>query len=86
MTVREIALTLLSEIEAQEKYANLALNSHLTDALTPTDKKILTALLYTAVEHKITYDYYIGYLSGRNPADIAPRVKNILRLGLCQMH
>ncbi len=85
MTVREIALALLSEIEAQEKYANLALNSHLTDALAPKDKRMLTALLYTTVEHKLTYDYYIGYLSGRNTKDIAPRVKNILRLGLCQI-
>ena len=85
MTVREIALALLSEIEEQEKYANLALNSHLTDRLPPKDKKILTALLYTTVEHKLTYDYYIGYLSGRNTKDIAPRVKNILRLGLCQI-
>ena len=85
MNVRETALTLLSEIEAQEKYANLALNSHLLDNLEKKDKRILTALLYTTVEHKLTYDYYIGYLSGRNTGDIAPRVKNILRLGLCQI-
>jgi len=85
MTVREIALALLLEIEASEKYANLALNSHLTDSLDAKDRKILTVLLYTAVEHRITYDYYIGYISGRSVDDIAPRVKNILRLGLCQM-
>ena len=85
MNIREIALKLLSEIEESGKYANLAISSHLTDTLTPKEKRILTALLYTTVEHKITYDYYIGYLAGRNIADIAPRVKNILRLGLCQI-
>ena len=85
MTVREIALTLLTEIEEQDKYANLALNSHLTDSLSQKDKRILTVLLYTAVERRITYDYYIGYLSGRSLADIGTRVKNILRLGLCQI-
>lgn len=85
MTVREIALKLLSESETQEKYVNLALNSHATNQLSPKERRILTSLLYTAVEHKITYDYYIGYLADRSTADIAPRVRNILRLGLCQI-
>ena len=85
MTVREIALKLLSEIDEGGKYANLAVSSHVMDGLSPKDKRIVTALVYTAVEHKITYDYYIGYLAGRSLADIAPRVKNILRLGLCQL-
>ncbi len=85
MTVREIALTLLTEIDEQEKYANLALNSHLTDSLSQKDRAFLTVLLYTAVERRITYDYYIGYLSGRSLSDIDPRVKNILCLGLCQI-
>ena len=85
MNIREIALKLLVEIEEDGKYANLAISSHSTDSLTPKEKRILTALLYTTVEHKITYDYYIGYLAGRNIADVAPRVKNILRLGLCQI-
>lgn len=85
MTVREIALKLLCEIDECGKFANLAISSHLTDSLSKKDKAIVTALVYTAVEHKITYDYYIGYLSGRSIGDIAPRVKNILRLGLCQL-
>ena len=85
MNIREIALKLLVEIEEDGKYANLAISSHSTDSLTPKEKRILTALLYTTVEHKITYDYYIGYLAGRNTQDVAPRVKNILRLGLCQI-
>ncbi len=85
MTVREIALKLLSEIDLGGKYANLAVSSHVMDRLSPKDKRIVTALVYTTVEHKITYDYYIGYLAGRSLADIAPGVKNILRLGLCQL-
>ena len=65
MTHREIALRLLCDIEEGGKYANLAISSHLTDGLSRKDKAIVTALLYTTVEHKITYDYYIGYLAGR---------------------
>ena len=85
MTQREIALRLLCDIEEGGKYANLAISSHLTDSLSRKDKAIVTALLYTTVEHKITYDYYIGYLAGRGIGEIAPRVRNILRLGLCQL-
>ena len=85
MTPREIALRLLCDIEEGGKYANLAISSHLTDNLSRKDKAIVTALLYTTVEHKITYDYYIGYLAGRGLDEIAPRIKNILRLGLCQL-
>ena len=85
MTQREVALRLLCDIEEGGKYANLAISSHLTDGLSRKDKAIVTALLYTTVEHKITYDYYIGYLAGRGIDEIAPRVRNILRLGLCQL-
>jgi alpha-mannosidase len=41
--------------------------------------------LYTAVERKLTYDYYICALAGRSENDIDPHTKNILRLGLCQL-
>ena len=85
MNIREIALKLILDIEESGKYANLAISSHLTDTLTAKEKKILTALLNTTIEHKITYDYYIGYLAGRSISEVAPRVKNILRLGLCQI-
>ncbi len=85
MTVREIALSLLTEYEEQGKYINLSLSSHLTDSLSREERGFLTMLLYTTVEHKITYDYYIGAISGRSLSDITGRVKNILRLGFCQI-
>ncbi len=85
MTVREIALNLLCEHEASGKYSNLALRSHMADGLEKKDKAALTALFYTAVEHLITYDYWIGTLAGRSLKDINERTKNILRLGLCQI-
>ena len=85
MNVREIAVRLLIEYEETGKYVNLSLFSHLTDALTKEERAFLTALLYTAVERKITYDYYIGALSGRGENDITPRVRAILRLGICQI-
>lgn len=85
MNVRKIALTLLSEYEQQGKYVNLSLSSHLTDGLSEEDRSFLTALLYTTVEKKITYDYYIAALSGRSVDKIDSRTLNILRLGMCQL-
>ena len=85
VNVRKIALVLMNEYEEMQKYANLSLNSHLTDSLTDEEHAFLTALFYTAVEHKITYDYYICAISGRGPDKISRNTKNILRLGLAQI-
>ena len=85
MNVRQIALHLLEEYETGGKFVNLALSSHLTDGLSREDKAALTALLYTTVERKLTYDYYICAISGRSENRIDPHTKNILRLGLCQL-
>lgn len=85
MNIRQIALRILDEYEAGAKFINLALSSHLTDGLSREEKAALTALLYTSVERKLTYDYYICALSHRSESDIDPHTKNILRLGFCQL-
>ena len=85
MNVREIALKLLCEYEAGGKYVNLSLNSHLTDKLSGAERSFLTALLYTSVERKLTYDYWIAAIAGRSIDKIDDVTKNILRLGLCQI-
>ena len=85
MNVREATLKLLLEYEESGKYVNLSLNSHVTDALTREEKSFLTVLLYTTVERKLTFDYYISALSSRSIDSIRPRTRNILRLGLCQI-
>ncbi|MBO7197026.1 MAG: 16S rRNA (cytosine(967)-C(5))-methyltransferase RsmB [Clostridia bacterium] len=85
MNIRQIALRILDEYEAGGKFINLALSTHLTDRLSREEKAALTALLYTSVERKLSYDYYICAISKRSDSDIDPHTKNILRLGLCQI-
>ena len=85
MNIRQIALRILDEYEAGGKYINLALSSHMVDGLSREEKGALTALLYTTVERKLTYDYYILSLSKRSADEIEMHTKNILRLGLCQL-
>ena len=65
MNLREIALALMNEHELSGTYINLALSSHKADNLSLDQRSLLTVLLYTTVEHKLTYDYIIGALSGR---------------------
>lgn len=85
MNIRQIALRILDEYELGGKYINLALSTHAADNLTREEKAALTVLLYTVVEKKLTYDYYICALSKRSDSDIDIHTKNILRLGLCQL-
>ena len=85
MNIRKIALKLLSEHEANGTFANLALQNHLTDALSQEEKASLTALFYTTVERKLTLDYMIGALSKRSLDSVEPQTKNLLRIGLCQV-
>lgn len=85
MTLREIALSLLLEYESSGKYVNLSLSSHRADGLSPEERGILTSLLYTTVERKLTYDYYIAAYAKRGSEKIDPYTLGILRLGVCQI-
>ena len=85
MNIRELALSLLLEHESSDTYINLSLSSHKADSLSPEERSLLTLLLYTAVERKITYDYYIAALCGKSADKLLDRTRNILRLGLCQL-
>ncbi len=85
MNIRQIVLRILDEYEAGGKYINLSLASHTTDNLSREERGQLTALLYTSVERKLTYDYYINALAGRSPDKIDMHTRNILRLGFCQL-
>lgn len=85
MNVREIALRLLLEYEASGKYVNLSLSSHIADGLSKEDRRLLTSLLYSTVEHKITYDYYIASFTGAPADKLSEHTRNVLRLGICQI-
>ncbi len=85
MNIRRSALELLNKYEMSEQYVNLSLYSHSLDGATAEERRLITSLLYTAVEHKLTYDYYISSLSKREIGKIDTVTKNILRLGFCQL-
>lgn len=83
--IRKIAFELLRSYEEEGRYVNLLLSSPKASGLTKEEKNALTVLLYTVVEKKITYDYFIAALSKRQITDIDPFVRDIIRIGLCQI-
>ncbi len=85
MDIRKLCLSLLCDYENNGKYVNLSLSSHMTDSLSHDERRLLTSLLYTVCENKLTYDYYITSISKRSITDIDPTVLNILRIGMCQI-
>ena len=85
MNIRKLAHTLLLEYELMGKYVNLSLASHKADGLSPAERGILTSLLYTTVERKLTLDYYISSIAKRPCEKIDISTLCLLRLGLCQI-
>ncbi len=83
--IRKLAFELLRSYEEEGRYVNLLLSSHKVSGLTKEEKNALTALLYTAVEKKITYDYFTSAFSKRQIGEIDPYVRDIIRIGLCQI-
>ncbi|MBQ7335781.1 MAG: 16S rRNA (cytosine(967)-C(5))-methyltransferase RsmB [Clostridia bacterium] len=83
---RKIAWDVLNQCDSSEKYSNLALDTAIKRAsLTPADRSLLTALVYGVIEKQITLDACIDRLATRRDGEIAPNVRNLLRLGIYQM-
>lgn len=85
MTVRHTALALLTALEERGGFANLLLSDSVL-ARVGKDAPLLTALFYGTVERRLTLDYAIGVLSGRDTAGLSPHTRNLLRLGLYQIY
>ncbi|MBB6216953.1 16S rRNA (cytosine967-C5)-methyltransferase [Anaerosolibacter carboniphilus] len=86
MNARKIALDILTDIDRNNAYSNIALNKHLRGkALDGRDQRFITELVYGTVENKIYLDYIIGQLSKTKIDKIHPSVMSILRLGLYQI-
>ncbi len=83
--IRKTALEMLRSYEEEGRYVNLLLSSSKLKNLSKEELSSLTALLYTAVENKLRYDYLISSYSKRSISDIDPYVRDILRIGVCQI-
>lgn len=82
MSIRATALSLLTAWEEKGSYINLSLGS-VTESLTDSDRRFVTALVYGVVERLITLDYYINTLV--RGAELSLRVRTLLRMGLYEL-
>jgi len=81
---RRIAWDVLNKCETAEQYSNIALDTAIKRAqLSDADRGLMTVLVYGVLERMIPLDACIDHLAARG--DIAPDVRNLLRLGIYQM-
>ena len=60
LTVREVAIDLLEDIEKNKSYSNIALNKAIKEnQLSPADSGLLTELVYGTIQRKMTLEYYL---------------------------
>lgn len=78
---RRAAYTALLAVE-RGAYANLALKDALTPFTDSTDIAFASALFYTALEHKITLEFYLRHFAARR---VQTTVRCVLLLGMAQM-
>ncbi len=84
LAARRLALSVIRRVTEQGTYASLALDSALRDCgLSAADRRLATRLVYDTLDHLIYLDYVLGQVMTREDTDI--RLRNILRLGLCQI-
>lgn len=83
--LRKITLDLLRSYEEEGRYVNLLLTSPKIASLSVDERGMVTSLLYTTVENKLTYDYFISHFAKRPITEIDPYVRDVLRIGLCQI-
>ena len=84
--VRNLAVRILSEVNEEGAYANVALARNLKKAeLTEVDRRFLTELSYGAVKAGGTLDWMIRHYVNRPIRKIPPMIRNILRLGFYQI-
>ncbi len=83
MNGREAALKVLLECEEQDAWADVALDRTIREnAMDRREAALATQLTYCVLQNRIFLDWYIDTLArGELDAD----VRNILRLGACQM-
>lgn len=83
MNARRAAFNALTAITKDGAYISLALKEHIPSDLSNEDKRFASLLVRTTMENLLRIDYVLGSLitSGR----VHGSVKNVLRLGACQI-
>jgi len=85
MNTREIALTILVEIDEKKGYSNILLNKSIPDNIDIRDENFIRELVYGVIENRAYIDYMIRKLSNIRIKKIHIKILNILRIGVFQI-
>jgi len=86
MDARQIALSIINEVNIQGAYANLALAKAINQHnLQDKDRRLVTELVYGTIKAGATLDWLLGHYTNRPLKKIAPVICNILRMGIYQL-
>ncbi|WP_029089109.1 RsmB/NOP family class I SAM-dependent RNA methyltransferase [Brevibacterium album] len=85
-TPREVALTVLREVETEDAYANLLLPGRIRNAeMSPRDSSLATELTYGTLRMQGLYDRIVLTAAERDPADLDPLTRQAVRMGAHQL-
>ena len=84
---REIALSILMDIETSGTFSNIALNKGLkkNQFIEKKERAFVTRLCEGVTEYKITLDYIINQFSKTKLNKCKPMIRCILRMGVYQI-
>ena len=84
MPARRLALKVIRQVVEEGAYASFALDRVLEKCTLPgADRRLVSRLAYDTIDHMIYLDHALSQVMAKPDTDI--RLKNILRLGACQI-
>ena len=84
LAARRTALKVIRQVTEEGAYASLALDAALKNCgLSGADRRLVSRLVYDTLDHLIRLDWALAQVMAKPDTDI--RLKNILRLGACQI-
>ncbi len=86
MSARQVAVKVISEIERDKSYSNIASDKAIRDAqLSKADSSLASMLIYGVLQRKVTLDYVLSKASGKNFKKTHPFVLSVLRVAVYQL-
>ena len=84
LAARRTALKVIRQVTEEGAYASLALDAALKNCgMSGADRRLVSRLVYDTLDHLIRIDWALAQVMAKPDTDI--RLKNILRLGACQI-
>ncbi|MBC8588632.1 16S rRNA (cytosine(967)-C(5))-methyltransferase RsmB [Paratissierella segnis] len=85
INTREIAIKILTDINQNNAFSNIATNKHIPDGVASQDENFIREITYGVLENKIYIDYILSKLSKIKIKKIHPIIMEILRIGVYQI-